>query len=395
MTHQISFVGEMLAAIKRKRPGCVTVVGGPHTTALPERTLREFSAIDVAIVGEGEETACDLAGLLATSKGRDEWESIPGIAYRGPRGISRTASRPPIADLDSLPMPAWELFPRGITWPALASRGCPFRCAFCQRVLGSKVRLRSVDNLLLEFDAMEERLGLKGCWFHDETFGVNRAWADEFLTKLAKRNQQRGYKWSWGCNSRVNLADEVLYRRMKEAGCRKVDFGIESGDQAVLDRICKGIRLDKALEAIRVAKRAGLKTTAFFIIGHPGENWKSAIRTVRFASKCGADSIAVGVMVPYPGTKIWELAKRGQGGYRLLTEDWRTYDKYFGQAVELRDLSRRQLEFLQAVTYLWFYVRNGRFSELLRFAKRFKKEAKEMFSRLLGYRRHSSGKRSG
>lgn len=193
----------------------------------------------------------------------------------------------------------------------------------------------------------------------------------------------------------MNLADDVLYRRMKEAGCRKVDFGIESGDQAVLDRICKGIRLDKAVEAFRVAKRAGLKTTAFFIIGHPGENWRSAIRTVRFAGKCGAHSIAVGVMVPYPGTEIWELAQRGEGGYKLLTEDWRRYDKYFGQAVELRGLSRRQLEFLQAATYLWFYVRNGRFVELLRFVKRFKREARATLSRLLGGRKSSSEERSG
>ena len=390
MTHEICYVGELFTAVKEVCLQCVTMVGGPHSTALPERTIHEFPAIDVAVSGEGEETACELADAVESSARRYEWQSILGIAYRDSGEVHRTAPRPWIGNLDSLPMPAWELFPPNIPWPVFASRGCPFRCAFCQRVLGSKVRLRSVDNVLAEFDELERRLGKKGTWFQDETFGVNRPWMDEFLDKLNRRNERRGDKWSWGCNSRVNLASPDVYLRMKEAGCNTVGFGIESGDQTILDRIHKGIRLDNVREALRFAKEAGLRVDAFFIIGHPGETWRSALRTVQFAPLCGADSIAVGIMVPYPGTEIWDLAKKGECGYRLLTEDWRAYDKYFGSALELQSLSRRKLEFLQALTYLWFYVRRGRFGDLLRFVRRFSKDAMAFLWKMLFSARRSN-----
>lgn len=392
MTHEICYVGELCSAVKELFPQCVTLVGGPHSTALPERTLREFVSIDVAVVGEGEEAACELARAVESAAKRCEWNSIPGIAYRDCGEVRRTGERPWISDLDRLPLPAWELFPRGVDWPVFAGRGCPFRCAFCQRVLGSKVRLRSVDSVLAEFDEMERRLGVKGTWFQDETFGIDQKWANEFLDKLGRRNALRGYKWRWKCNSRINLASKELYRRMKDAGCCEVDFGIESGDPAIIDKVHKGIRLDQVREAVGFAREAGLHTNGFFIIGHPGETWKSALRTVRFAARCGVDSIAVGVMVPYPGTEVWEYAKKGEHGYRLVTEDWRAYDKYFGNALELQSLTHRQLDGLQIVTYVWFHMRNFRIRDMVKSARMFSKELAAMLGRVFfGHGYHSTG----
>lgn len=383
MTHEIHEAGSLCAGVKAALPGCVTVVGGPHPTALPQRTLREFPDIDVAVHGEGEYTACELAAAVAEGAPREAWAKIQGIAFRDGADVGLNAPRPAIADLDALPFPAWEVFPRGLRWPIYAGRGCPFQCAFCQRVLGDRVRLRSVDNVLAEIDALEARLGVRSSWFQDETFGVSRRWTHEFLDRLIARNEERGYVWKWKANSRANLADLELYRKMRRAGCRTLDFGVESGSPKVLERIRKAITPAQARSAIRSARQAGLRTNAFFIIGHPGETWMTALQTVLFAPRLRADDIAVGVMVPYPGTEVWELARRGEWGYRLLSEDWRLYDKYFGDALALKSLSHRQLEVLQVATYVAFYLGTARVSRLFHFISRFRREALQMARRLL------------
>ena len=312
----------------------------------------------------------ELAEARARGARLAELGDILGISFRDGDRIARTGARPWMENLDDLPFPAWELFPK-ICWPVMAARGCPFGCVFCQRVLGRRVRLRSVDNVLAEFDALEQRLGQRSVWFQDETFGVNKRWADEFLEKLSVRNERKGYVCDWGGNSRANLADLERYRRMKASGCFGVSFGVESGDEEILKRIMKGITPGMAIDAIAAAQKAGLTAAAFFILGHPGETWRTALKTIHLAARCRADSIAVGVMVPYPGTDVWRMAHAGEFGYQLLTEDWRLYDKYFGNALAVKGLSHRQLEFLQSLAYVWYYLYNLRFRELLRFVGRF------------------------
>ncbi|HSW44994.1 MAG TPA: radical SAM protein [Phycisphaerae bacterium] len=384
MTHEITLAAELCRDIQAVLPETITMVGGPHTTALPDDTLAEFPAIDVAVRGEGEHTACELAAAIDGGNPRHTWSAIAGIAYRDDGRIVRNADRPFIQDLDTLPFPAWDLFPKPPNgWGLYAGRGCPFRCAFCQRVLGSRIRMRSVDNLMAEIEELEARTGQPTSWFQDETFGVNRRWTHELLDRLIERNGRRGRVWRWKANSRANLADRPLYRKMKQAGCTMLDFGIESGNPQILRRIHKNITPTQARQAIAAARSAGLKTNAFFIIGHPGETWATALQTVRFAPLCGADSIAVGVMVPYPGTEIWNLAVRRQWGYRLLSRDWRLYDKYFGDALASRHLSHREMELLQSLTYLAFYVGRGRIRELAGFVSRFRREAVQMARRLL------------
>jgi len=384
MTHEITCAARLCAAVKQTLPDCITVVGGPHATALARRTISEFASIDVAVHGEGEQTICELSKAIESGQPRTAWANIRGIAFRGDSDVILTPARPPIEDLDSLPFPAWQLFPRPRRgWPIYAGRGCPFRCSFCQRVLGSRIRMRSVDNVMAEIDAMEESMGLRTSWFQDETFGVDRRWTHDILDRLIERNDRRGYVWKWKANSRANLADVELYRKMQQAGCVMLDFGVESGDERVLKRIHKSISLAQARKAIAAARSAGLRTNAFFIIGHPGETWRSALRTVTFAPRLGADSIAVGVMVPYPGTEIWDMAQRGEGGYKLLTENWDLYDKYFGNALELEGLSHRRLELLQAMTYVAFYLGRGRLHDFARFAGQFRKEMVQMVKRLL------------
>ena len=382
MTHDVHSAAHACSVVKRVNPATWTILGGPHATALPERTLEEFPSIDVAASGEGEITMAELVEARGQDARPSELGSILGIAFRDDGRIIRTGARPWIENLDELPFPAWELFPK-LFWPMMAARGCPFGCIFCMRVLGRHVRLRSVDNVLAEFDALESRIGQHSVWFQDETFGVNKHWLDEFLEKLSARNERKEYVWRWGGNSRANLADLHRYRRMKASGCFGVSFGVESGDEVILKRIAKGITPRMAIHAVSSAQQAGLTAAAFFILGHPGETWRTALKTVHLTARCRADSIAVGIMVPYPGTEVWHMAHNGEYGYKLLTEDWRCYDKYFGNALAVKGLSHRQLELLQSLTYVWYYVYNRKFGELWQFVKKFHSEAWVMLKRLL------------
>ena len=311
MTHEVHSAARACSIAKSVNPQTWTIIGGPHTSALPERTLDEFDGVDITVAGEGEVTMAELAEARAQGARLSDLESIPGIAFRRDGRPVRNAPRPWIEDLDRLPFPAWELFPKAF-WPVMAGRGCPFGCVFCQRVLGRRMRLRSVDNVLAEIDALEERVGQRSLWFSDETFGVNRRWADEFVEKLSLRNQRRGYALTWGSNSRANLADLERYRRMKASGCTEISFGVESGDEEILKRVMKGITPRMAVDAIATAQAAGLSAAAFFILGHPGETWRTALKTVNLAARCHADVIAVGVMVPYPGTEVWHMARAGE-----------------------------------------------------------------------------------
>ena len=383
MTHEIYSAAEACAVVKKSHPEIWTVVGGAHTSALPERTLQEFAPIDIVVDGEGEITMTEMMAAKARGARPQDLGDVLGLAFRANGGVQLTGKRPWLEDLDALPFPAWELFPEGISWGVMSTRGCPFGCKFCQRVLGRKMRLRSVDNVLAEMEAIEDRLGERDIWFRDETFGLNTRWLDEFLEKLTERNRRKGYVLAWGCNSRVNVADFERYKRMKETGCYRVSFGVESGDAAILKKICKEITPSMAVEAIASAQKAGLRAAAFFILGHPGETWRTALKTMRLAAKCRADSIAVGVMVPYPGTEVWGMARAGQDGYRLLSEDWRVYDKYFGGALAVDGLSQRKLALLQSLTYVWYFLYNMKFRQLRRFARKFRRETWRMMKLLL------------
>jgi len=375
MTHEVHAAAHACTVVKGTNGGCLTVIGGPHSSARPEQTLVEFPSIDVAVAGEGEITMCELAMLSTKDRKTAAFERILGITFQTRDSVQGNANRPWIENLDVLPFPAWHLFPH-VDWPVVAGRGCPFGCAFCQRVLGRRVRLRSVDNVIAELDALANDLGRhSSAWFQDDTFGVNPRWLNEFLDKMSARKARRGGNYQWGGNSRVNLADVALYKRMREAGCTDLSFGVESGNDQILRRIHKGTTRAMSVRAIRAARKCGIKTHAFFIIGHPGETLRTALQTVHLAAKCRSDSIAVGVMVPYPGTEIWSMAKNGQYGYRLLSEDWRMYDKYFGNALALQGLSHRMLEFLQALTYAWYYAYNLRVRDLFKFLVRYRLEA--------------------
>lgn len=385
MTHEIVAANQAAGNLKQLMPKTPVVIGGCHLTALPKETLREFTNFDYGIYGEGEKPLLQLAKSLGNIS---KIKRINSLVYRDKKGriqLNPPAERLTSKELDYLPYPAFDQYYSfgSLSGPndyyvILASRGCPYNCAFCMRVLGRQVRRRSPENIVKEIKWVIEKYKAHTFCFQDEIFLFN----DELtfktlkLMKEVKESQEffvRG-RFRWSAMTRADLVNEGLIRACKEAGCFALDIGIESGSNQILKRIDKRITTQQAERAIKIIKKAGIQSFAYFILGHPGETRKTIRKTIDFAVRLNPDSIAVGLMVPYPGTKIFQMALKGEGNYQLISRDWSKYDKYGGSALQLRNLPLQELEKWQRRMFLEFYLKNGRFLDLAKFLFKYKKE---------------------
>ncbi len=363
MTHEIVTAGEIAAAVKSRSPGTITVLGGFHGSFLPERTLTEFPSFDYLIVGEGE--MAFLKFVQAVTAGDDPSE-IPGVASRR-GGKFRMNGRGEIPEnLDDLGTPAWELFPRAEMYPIMSQRGCPFGCNFCSRPYGRTLRARSAPHILAEIQRNIERYGCKEMHFYDETFTVRKNHVSDICDAIesAGLSGQVRY-WAY---VHANTIDLPTARKMKRAGFAEVGMGVESGNPEIMARMNKGVTLERIEEASRIFKKAGIKLGCYFIFGHPHETEATIRDTIRFATRLNPYGVGFGLMTPYPGTEVWDLATKGEGGYKVITAKWEEFNKQIGSSLELRGLSRKTMERLHLEAYLTVYLRNLRIADLLRVA---------------------------
>ncbi|NLF88656.1 radical SAM protein [Candidatus Bathyarchaeota archaeon] len=296
------------------RPHCgLLVAGGALPTINPEMFLVDF---DVVVQGEGEQTMLELVNQFISGGAFDE---IKGIAFKDKATgeIKRTASRPLIENLDSLPFPSRELFDNSSykkyynrrfgykTTAILTSRGCPFNCDFCSKpIFGSTVRTRSPIKIVDEVEAVVS-LGYDRIWFADDCFTLEKSRLMEVCDKII----DRGVRVKWECLSRVDTLDLEIANKMKQAGCLRVFFGIESGNDYILKIMKKQITTKQAANAIKICKKTGIKAGAFFIVGYPGENYRTIQDTVKLASSLPLDYLSFTLPYPIPGTPLFERIK--------------------------------------------------------------------------------------
>lgn len=379
MTPEINYVSNVAAIIKKEFPNSISIIGGAHATTTISEILEEFPVFDIAVFGEGEYTLNEICDALADnvnyenqSISQEEYinflsrlKEIKGISFRNNEKIVVTPERQPTMDLDSLPFPNYDYIKRNITiYPVFSSRGCPNKCIFCCRILGDKIRLRSPQNVIQEIKSAIKKYSPKIIDFADETFTVPKSRTIEICNLILHEGINEHIQWT--AQSRVSGVNLELFKKMKESGCIHIDFGIESGNPKILQNIKKGITLEETENAIKFGKSAGLKTGCYFIIGHPFETVSTIKDTINFASKLNCDEVSFGIMVPYPGTIIYQMAKGGEGNYILLSTNWKDYDKQIGQSLELKDLDRKQLELWQRKAYISFYLNNHRYIDLFR-----------------------------
>jgi radical SAM superfamily enzyme YgiQ (UPF0313 family) len=324
--------------IKKHFPHITTVVGGAHSSALPEQTLREFPDFDIVVNQEGEVTFHE---LCLRSREGDGFEGVKGITRRDGEEIIREEPRDFIDDLDSVPFPARELYQnptkfRGHSSRGFAnslnsteiftSRGCPYECSFCAIVatFERSLRLRSKENVEEEVREVMRRFRIDHVVIADDTFGLKKGRIEALCDTFGRLGLR-----SWNCDTRVDCVDREKLRVMKSSGCTKVAFGVESGSARVIALNKKKIDLERVRAAIRWANEVGIKNIeANFIVGsHPDETFEDLRMTERLIRELPLTFISVSVLVPYPGTPNFEYMKeRGD----IFSEDWSKY-VMFGQ----------------------------------------------------------------
>ncbi len=320
VTLNYPIAADILKYCKDVNKDVITIFGGPHVTFSAVETLTEAPWIDIVVRGEGEQTMLD---IVSGKKLAD----IDGIAYRDKKGdIKLTAERRLIENLDELPLPARHLFPLSryhvldTSCTVITSRGCPFSCIFCvgSKMGGRRMRYR---NPQLVLDEIEQglALGFKEVDVEDDLLTVNHKHLFAFCDGII----ERGLKFKWKALSRVDTVNMEVLTKMKQAGCVGLLYGVESGNQEILNRINKKITLEKVKEAARMANAVGIDVQATFVLGLPGESKETLAQTLEFAQ--GLDVFyGIHVLAPFPGSEIRERAE--EFGIEILTNDWSKYD---------------------------------------------------------------------
>jgi anaerobic magnesium-protoporphyrin IX monomethyl ester cyclase len=313
----------ILGFVKKTFPDIITLMGGPHVSFAVEETLDLFPEIEIIVTGEGEATVPELLRVIHT---KEKWQTIPGIAYREDDLIRRTARRPFIQDLDSLPLPARHLLPMarykalGYPFSIITSRGCPNQCIFClgRRMVGHKVRFRSAGHIADEIEKLC-LLGIRVINIADDLFTASKKRVAALCNEIVKRKLDI----SWSAFSRVNTVDRKTLELMKSAGCHSVSFGIESGNPEMLKRVKKGITLEQAKKASIACREAGIRGHASFMVGLPGETHETMNDSVQLQKELEIES-AFHFLSPFPGTAVRENID--DYDLEILTQDWDQYN---------------------------------------------------------------------
>jgi len=372
----LSMVNPALRLAEELREECeLLVAGGPMPSAYPQKFLGTF---DLVVQGEGEEPMLEIVEYL---DGKKSLEEIKGIHIAG-RAIKMwavngghmfTGQRPLIRNLDILPFPARDLYDNqhykqyfmqnyGYTITSMiASRGCPFSCGFCWRPdYGRVYRVRSPENIVDEMEEIRYRFGYERIWFADELFIANK----KHTIALCREIIERGLDVKWECLARADLMDEELAKNMRKAGCYKIIFGLESGDDRTLKLMNKQLKVEQSRKAVENVVKAGIKAGAFFILGYPGETNETMLNTIRFASSLPLDYFSMTIPYPLPGTDLYEKVKD-----RMISHEWEKPAKGFDHRLLFKhDFSNEKLKYgiWMAVTRAKLRKKLGPFYRLLK-----------------------------
>ena len=269
---------------------------------------------DAAVVGDGEEPLAALAAAVRAGSGG--WDRIPGLVYRDGREVVHTpaqSSYPPLDDMPPLPYHkldmAFYLQPQQFLVRSIylsgvhifTARGCPYRCTFCANA-GKRVRYRPIAAVIAEIEYLKRTWDIDAFYIHDDTFTIRRGRVLEFCERLGTL----GTTFAWGMEGRVNQIPDAVIPALRKSGCIQIDFGVESGSQAALDRMRKGIRVEETLAVFRRCRVAGIRTYANFLLNTPGETAQDVERTAQIMADVRATTYGICLTTPYPGTAIYD-----------------------------------------------------------------------------------------
>jgi anaerobic magnesium-protoporphyrin IX monomethyl ester cyclase len=361
-TPSIAFDLETAAAIKRYSPGTYVALLGSHVTYFDQQIVANHPAVDAVVRGEFEYTSADLARALQAG---DEPRGVLGLTYRDAEGdVRRNPDRPLFEPLDAMPFPARHIvqggeyragiYSGGHPTAMISSRGCPYRCTFClwpDILYGHKFRARSAVNVVDEIEEAVRLYGHDEVYFDDDTFTIDRQRVLDICRLIRERGLEKEVEWIAQC--RVDTVDREMLEAMKAAHCGYILFGVESGSQQMLNKMRKGITLDKVREAFQLSREVGIKTQAFFLFGIPGETQETIRETIEFAKELNASSTQFAVAIPHPGTALYEECKAN--GW-LTSEQWADYTSE-ASLIETPWLSAQEVEEARICAYREYYYR--------------------------------------
>lgn len=326
-SQQWPHVAALTRAIHEQLPQVPIFIGGEHATAAWEYLLKQCPEVAVCVLGEGEMAALDVASWI---DGQLALDDVAGIAYRKDGVPHRSEARPRIRTPDTLPWPAWHLFPmeeylsrelghgvnRGRSIPMLATRGCPFQCTFCSSpaMWTTRYVARNVDDLVDEIETYVTRYRMTNVDFEDLTAFIKRDWILAFCRELERRSIRITYQLPSG--TRSEALDREVLEALYRTGCRNLTYAPESGSLRTLTRVKKKVHLDRMLESMRASVEVGIVTKVNMIIGFPFEERRDILATIRFCVQMawiGVEDIPLFPFCPYPGSAIYDdLRARGR-----------------------------------------------------------------------------------
>lgn len=347
----------VLKTAKEILPNIITIAKGAHFLTQNKDILYKYKDLDLIIVGEAEET------LKEILEGKP-YSEIKGLCYRDGQNFKflakYTGKRPFIKDLDTIPFPVRHLVdnnlfrrPDNNKVQAIikVSRGCPHHCFFCLAtpVSGSKVRLRSAENIIAEIKECVEKYGIKNFLFWSDIFNQDYEWTMDLCEKII----ESGLKIIWSSNTRADTADEEMAELMYKSGCRLVSIGVESGSQYILDKIGKKITINDVRDTVKIFKKAKIKIYNYFVIGLPWDNEETIEQTIRFAIELDSDFISFYTATPLPGTRFYKFAKANN----LFSGKEMWENAYYNPVINTMCLSKEKVFELHKSAIKRFYLR--------------------------------------
>ena len=318
---------EIAKMVRAKNPDIHVIVGGPHISSMGVETLEKFDAFDVGIVFEGELVINDLLHALEDGT---SLEAVDGIVYRDEDAKVKVTHAPEqIKELDKLPMPAWDLlpnfpdaylpaifdYPRAPVATYSASRGCPFKCEFCDTsTFGAKVRYNSPQYVYNIMKYLSDTYGIKHLQFVDDLFVANQRIVGELCDLLV----ENPIDMTWSCTARVDTVKPATLAKMKAAKCWEISYGIESGSDVMLKSMRKSIKSQQSVDAIRWTNEAGINVKGLFMLGYPGETRETIEETKKFVSGLTLTKMNLSKFTPYPGSPIYKKLYNTS----IRDEDW-------------------------------------------------------------------------
>ena len=334
LTPSAPICSQISQMIRARLPQVRVIWGGIHAEVFAQDIVGCGDA-DFAVHHDGEETVCEVVDLLGA--GDDDFSSVKGLTWKTVDGeVVTNPARRLVQDLDSLPYPAWHLFPihrygllpfADFAKPVLTmtgSRGCPYRCDYCSLIHtgGGTYRRRDPIKLVDEYEYMVDRFGVRQIGFVDPIFPLSTKDLKPFCEELVSRGLDK--KCHWLSETRCDRMDKETAELMYRGGCRRVLFGIESGSDMLLAGVNKKITTSKVRDGVANAHAAGLQTVGLFMIGMPGETPEMTEQTIDFSIELGLDFAKYAITVPFRGSKLF--ADRWQK--TLFRDDWENYTTF-------------------------------------------------------------------